>query len=46
MFNSILVCGFIFVALCLLAYTVTEKTKEPQKRERRRNRSLKLTDYK
>lgn len=35
MFNSFLVCGFIFFALCLLACTVAEKTKLPDKKDRK-----------
>lgn len=35
MVNGFLFCGFILLALCLLAYTVMEKTKLPDKKDRK-----------
>lgn len=41
MINGILVYGFIFAALCLLAYTVADKTKVPLGKEEKEDKSVK-----
>jgi hypothetical protein len=45
MMNGILVCGFIFAALCLLAYTVADKTKVPLGKEKKEDKPVKLIHY-
>jgi hypothetical protein len=45
MMNGILVCGFIFAALCLLSYTVADKTKVPLGKEKKKDKPVKLIHY-